>query len=267
MYVQGAFLNYMYQYISNEQATKADIAATLSVSKPSNSSGNTTDGGNQPTTNASLALQIKRSLATKGVNIVSSIRTNAKLPVDQCGELVVSVEFDADKARACIKEWLKEDYPPEAAYSAYAMPFEYHPTFQSNLPAWDTTPMEGLGATDEQYTRSTGLLRMRLNQIKAGLGSYPMKADQFYRTVQLTIEEGVTAVTSILDDLRTGAITSFDQWWKLYSDALAKVNLASSQAVYTPAGGRSGAPGPQRDGPGLCVFVCPLPLPLWACWH
>ena len=218
----GAYLSYMFEYQSNERATKAEIAGQISA-----------ENG---TTSGSASLAYKRALTAKGVNIIATVRTNSYLPPNECGDLVVSQNFDPDKTGDCIKAWIL--FPPEAAYGAFAVPFEYHPDFSANLPVWDTVPgttVDDNSNLDRNY--ASGLLRVRLNSIKNSLDPYQFKEDRFYATVQTTIEVATAAVNDLLDKLRRGVITSFAQWQSLYNLGLSKVNLASIQANFVPAGG------------------------------
>jgi len=217
----GGFLSYTFQYQSNEQITKSQIALQLNAEKNMNST--------------SASLEYKEQMAKKNVNIKSSVRTNAYLPEKYCGDLVVTEEFNPDDTRNCILEWLK--YPPEAAYGVYTVPFEYHPIFQQNLPPWESAPDASLSdaEVDENF-RASGLLRMRLNQIKAGLGSYPLKEDRFYGIVSNTVETAEARVNELLTALRTSTITSTQQWQNLYKAAKGPVDLASKQANFVPKG-------------------------------
>jgi len=217
----GGFLSYTFQYQSNEQITKGQIAVQLNAEKNMNST--------------SASLEYKQKMAQKNVNIKSSVRTNTYLPEKYCGDLVVSEEFNPDDTGNCIKEWLK--YPPEAAYGVFTVPFEYHPIFQQNLPPWETEPDPSLSdaQVDENF-KASGLLRMRLNQIKSGLDFYPLKEDRFYATVQTTLETAEEKVNLLLTLLRQGQVTSFQQWQNLYKEALGPINLASKQANFVPRG-------------------------------
>jgi hypothetical protein len=217
----GAFLVYNFKYIANQQATKAEIALSLNAEAA--------------TTSASAALDYKRAMAAKNVNIVSSVRTNSYLPPLTCGDLVVSEEFDPDKTKACIQDWIT--YPPQAAYGAFAVPFEFHPTFQANLPPWEAAP--DIPLSDSQTNpnfKAAGILRLRLNAIMNSLDSYPFKEDRFYGTVQNTLETANSRVNDLLTALRLGTITSFMQWQQMYKLALGQTNVASEQANFVPPG-------------------------------
>lgn len=203
--------------------TKKELAATLELSNEN------------VTSSANASLAIKQQLATKGVNVIQSVRSNTYLPPAECGNLVVSQNFDPDRTGDCIAAWLQ--YPPEAAYGAFAMPFDYHPEFAASLPAWDTTPgtaVDDRSRLDLNY--ATGMLRVRLNQIKASLTTYPIKEDRFFGQVQGTIEKAAGLVDTLLSQLRQGLITSFAQWQQLYRAAEGQVNLASKQGNFVPAG-------------------------------
>lgn len=166
------------------------------------------------------------------------MRTNSELP-SICADLAISENFDPDKTKACVTAW--NDLPPQAAYYALAVPFEFHPNFTQNLPEWDIVPLTN---TDDisnlDRNKAAGLLRVRLNQIKASLSTYPLKEDAFYAKVQRTIEEATSDVNSLLDKLREGLITSFDQYNSMFKAAFGKVNKAALQADFVPSGSKCG---------------------------
>lgn len=250
----GGFLNFAFTYFSNEQVSAMEINGNLKVEVMGKGGG-------------SASVDFKKDNKFASINVKSAIKTNTRLPVDECGALGIGTEPPTnDQIAACVLAWLKADGGASAAYQAYAVPYIYHPTYAEIIEA-NATDSGGAGRRllgDSEFAlirrallqsppqqsgeaapvdykfKETGLLQTRVNSIGKILDQYKFKDDKLYFNAMKTLEEAQAIIDSIFERLRSKNITGVQDWQVEYNKALGKVNLASSQSKSTPLGARCG---------------------------
>jgi len=125
------------EYQSNAQVSKEEISAKLY-------------SASDFLTGAGGSAMINDDLKQASVNQRSYMRSNTYVPTDYCDSVSLGNYFDPSRVLGCIDAWL-ETVVPTSAYSAYAVPFEFHPQFRAALPRWESEIETLLSDSDADY--------------------------------------------------------------------------------------------------------------------
>ncbi|KAI8466313.1 MAG: hypothetical protein J3K34DRAFT_65544 [Monoraphidium minutum] len=200
----------------------------------------------------------------KTITIEREVKTNTQLPSDSCARVGSGNYFDPNEARACIMKWL--DQPGNAVYTAYAIPWVYHPDFQAALGVGRRKArrlLQDIPPTPEPDYRfkDTGLLQLRLKSIQTTLDKYRFK-DAFWHGAQASVDDAQQHVSDLLAGLRNQSVNSVSTWHNLYLTALGRVNAASEKSNWVPKGARCGWCTRQslEQSQGSCTSTCSTPL-------